>query len=270
MWCCKMLANNDGSISRWILGSFSLIQKFFTAVLVSVSVGIRFAGISIHTCQWERTDFSGHPFPLRHSLGIPARTKAAPHGCKSIHDLQASFERMFKAAEGYCICLWWLEGLLPGTLTTILWNFPAVWTQNLESDLKHWDKSQSCIFLGGQESCFSICFMEFMYNVLWKALKGVIGTGMKPWIGPFWSISLPSGWLFFSAVSISPQRKAQDGCPCCFLHHVFFFFVLFSCYLCWIMMNQVSCYKSCSYVTLFPCLRDKILPTYAISFLPFA
>lgn len=55
-----------------------------------------------------------------------------------------------------------------------------------------------------------------------------------------------------------------------FLFFFWVFFVLFSCYLCWIMMNQVSCYKSCSYVTLFPCLRDKILPTSAISFLPFA
>lgn len=50
----------------------------------------------------------------------------------------------------------------------------------MESDLKHLDKSQSYMLLDGQETCFSFCFMEFIYDVLWKALKGVVGTGMKP------------------------------------------------------------------------------------------
>lgn len=50
----------------------------------------------------------------------------------------------------------------------------------MESNLKHLDKSQSCMLLDGQETCFSICFMEFIYDVLWKALKGVVGTCVKP------------------------------------------------------------------------------------------
>lgn len=234
-------------------------------------MGIRFTSISIQTCRRERTSVSGHLLALPHSLGIPARANTALHRYFCIHDLEVSSEGTHKAAEGLpCLPLTaWRASTRkvdyhPRELSCCLFGHKI-----MESNSKHLDRSQICLFLGEEETCFSICFMAFMHDALWKALESccwdrpeALGRFLLFCIFAFLLI------LLFWGLCFPTERKTQDGCPCRLIQHLllflFYFVLLFCCYLFWSMMNQVSDYKSCKCIAHFLVWEKKFYPSLQI------